>query len=202
MLDWILGITILFFMFFGLYKGLVREVFGFLSLLLGLYFAFQYMGELSGIIISIFSDIPAWLLPPLSFAIIFSGLLILGRILSNILTKILSWVMLGWANRIGGALIGLFKGLILASIFALILGFFATPISALNKAINNSYIYPIVLNVAPFTYDLLTKILPEGEKTFDELKDNVPDFEIPDALDQLKYLQELEKLTSSDADSI
>ena len=72
----------------------------------------------------------------------------------------------------------------------------------MNKAINDSYIYPIVLNVAPFTYDLLTKILPEGEKTFDELKDNVPDFEIPDALDQLKYLQELEKLTSSDADSI
>ena len=202
MLDWILGITILFFMFFGLYKGLVREVFGFLSLLLGLYFAFQYMGELSGIINSIFSQIPAWLLPPLSFAIIFSGLLILGRILSNLLTKILSWVMLGWANRIGGALIGLFKGLILASIFSLILGFFATPISALNKAINDSYIYPIVLNVAPFTYDLLTKILPEGEKTFDELKDNVPDFEIPEALDQLKYLQELEKLTSSDADSI
>ena len=58
MLDWILGIVILIFIFLGLYKGLVREVFGFLSLLLGLYFSFQYMGELSGYIVSIFSELP------------------------------------------------------------------------------------------------------------------------------------------------
>lgn len=202
MLDWILGLTILFFVFFGLYKGLVREVFGFLSLLLGLYFAFQYLGELSGIIVSVFSGIPSWLLPPLSFLIIFSGIVILGRVLSNILTKVISWVMLGWLNRVGGAFIGLLKGLILASILSLILAFFATPISSLNHAIKESYIYPLVINVAPFTYELLTKFLPEGEKTLDELKKEVPDFEIPEALDKLKYLQDLEKLTTSDADSI
>lgn len=201
MLDLILGSIIIFFIFTGIYKGLVREVFGFLSLLLGLYFAFQYMSGLSALLLGLIPSIPPWLLPPLSFIIIFVIIILIARFLAKLLTKILSWVMLGWLNRIGGGVIGLFKGLILASIISLILGFISTPIPTLSAAINESHVYPLVLNVAPMTYEILTGILPEGKKTLDELKENIPEFELPDALDQLKYLQELNPLTSTKNDS-
>lgn len=201
MLDLILGSIIIFFIFTGIYKGLVREVFGFLSLLLGLYFAFQYMSGLSALLLGLIPSIPPWLLPPLSFILIFVIIILIARFLAKLLTKILSWVMLGWLNRIGGGVIGLFKGLILASIISLILGFISTPIPTLSAAINESHVYPLVLNVAPMTYDILTSILPEGKKTLDELKENIPEFELPDALDQLKYLQELNPLTSTKNDS-
>lgn len=201
MLDLILGSIIIFFIFTGIYKGLVREVFGFLSLLLGLYFAFQYMSGLSALLLDLIPSIPPWLLPPLSFILIFVVIILIARFLAKLLTKILSWVMLGWLNRIGGGAIGLLKGLILASIISLILGFISTPIPTLSAAINESHVYPLVLNVAPMTYEILTSILPEGKKTLDELKEKIPEFELPDALDQLKYLQELNPLTSTKNDS-
>jgi membrane protein required for colicin V production len=201
MLDWILGGVIILFLLIGLYKGLVREVLGFISLLLGLFLAFNYMGKLSGAILELIPSFPTWILPPISFLLIFSLVVLLGRLLAKTLTKILSWAMLGWLNRIGGALIGFFKGLILASLFAIVLGFFSGQITPLNEGIKKSKIYPLVLNIAPFTFDVITGMLPSETSALDDLKNNIPDFEIPQALDNLKYLQQLNIFTGSDADS-
>ena len=201
MLDWILGGIIIIFLLIGLYKGLIREVFGFLSLLFGLYFAFNFMGALSGLILSVIPGFPSWLLPPVSFILIFAIVVLIGRMLSKMLTKVVSWAMLGWLNRLGGALIGLFKGMILASLIAIVLGFFSGQINSLQESINKSHVYPMVLNVAPFTFDVITGLLPSDSNTIDDLKKNIPDFEIPEALDQLKYLQQLNLFSGSDADS-
>ena len=79
---------------------------------------------------------------------------------------------------------------ILASLLAIVLGFFSTQMDSLKEGIDDSFLYPVVLNIAPFTYDVITAILPAGKKTVEDLKDKIPDFEIPGALDNLKYLQD------------
>jgi membrane protein required for colicin V production len=110
MLDYILVGIVLFFFFFGIYKGFIQEILGIIGFIAGFYMAFTYMPPLSQYLTSAIPDLPAWIAPPIGFILIFFLIVLLFRWLSVILAKVLTWSLLGWLNRFGGAFFGLFKG--------------------------------------------------------------------------------------------
>lgn len=51
-------------------------------------------------------------------ALFFAGLL-LSRLLATVLTKLINLTILGWVNRLGGALVGMVLGMVVASVLLL-----------------------------------------------------------------------------------
>jgi len=51
-----------------------------------------------------------------TWAVLFFAGLVLSRILASLLTKLVNMTVLGWVNRLGGALLGMLIGMLMASV--------------------------------------------------------------------------------------
>jgi membrane protein required for colicin V production len=89
-----------------------------------------------------------------AFAIILIAVMVVAALLALLLERITSAVMLGWVNRLGGAVFGLVTTTITcAALLALWLKFSGT-----NNAINGSTLSPILLS----GFSTLLALIPEG----------------------------------------
>jgi membrane protein required for colicin V production len=128
---------------YSLIRGLVREIFSFLAIILG------FLGASWGS-----ATMAMWLrrwiehetlAQIFGFAILFvliaSCISLLGKVLSRLMKK----MDLGWADRIGGAAFGFLKAILLVAIILLVLTAFLPPKS---KILSESQVSPIALNIA------------------------------------------------------
>jgi membrane protein required for colicin V production len=135
----IIGASVL----YSLYRGLVREIFAFLAIILG------FLGASYG-----YPRAAEWLkrwveqetvAQILGFSVLFLlvalGVSLLGRLLSKVVRK----GGLGWADRMGGAAFGFLKAILLIAIILLVLTAFLPPKS---KVLLDSKISPAVLSIA------------------------------------------------------
>lgn len=107
--DVLIWIVLLLFAAKGFMKGLVREVCSFAGIFLGGWTAFACHRSLAEVLSSRI-NLPAAVIPFLSFALIFVGLGLLFILLGHLLTAVFRMVFLGGVNRIGGVLLGLAQG--------------------------------------------------------------------------------------------
>ncbi len=141
---------------YSLIRGLVREIFSFLAIILG-FFAASYGSAV----------ITNWLIRwvehetlahILGFAILFVlvalGISLLGKFLSKLVKK----MDLGWADRTAGAAFGFLKALLLVAIILLVLTAFLPPKSRL---LSESQVSPIALNITRG----LSLLVPEKLRT-------------------------------------
>lgn len=108
--DLIIVISLTCFMVGGFIRGLIGEIAGLCAAILGFWGAAAWNTQLAARLD--FISNPDWRLICAS-VIIFFGIMVLVGVAARLLEKIASFSFMGWLNRLGGALFGLFKGVII-----------------------------------------------------------------------------------------
>jgi membrane protein required for colicin V production len=115
-LDVILIILLLISAVSGFASGLIKSVFSFAGVIAGVALAGRFYISLAGLLSFISNTAAANIV---AFAILFIAVMIVASILGLIFTKLVSAIMLGWLNRLGGAVFGVFMGAVfLAAVLA------------------------------------------------------------------------------------
>jgi membrane protein required for colicin V production len=128
---------------YSVIRGLVREIFSFLSIILGFFGASCAYAAMS-------DWLRRWvenetLAQILGFAILFILIALSINLLGMVLTRLVKKMDLSWADRLGGAAFGFLKAILLIAIILLMLTAFLPPKS---KLLSESKISPIALTIA------------------------------------------------------
>lgn len=151
-LDVVLALPILWGVYNGYQKGLISQVLGIISLVIGIYMGIHH-GNLVFFLLE--GKVSDTYIPIISFAIIFTTIVVLGILLSKAIEKMLAFIQLKQLNKIGGIVFAVIKVLLflLAGIY-----FFEkwdTKNSIINGEIKKeSVLYPLLVKTSSI-------ILPE-----------------------------------------
>jgi len=139
----------------GLKMGLIKAVFSLVGVVVGIILAGNLYASLATQLTFISQESIAKIV---AFAIIFIMVMIIAGILSGILTKIVSLVLLGWVNHLGGAAFGFLLGTVscaaLLAIWAKSLGIGDT-IATSGVAVILLDRFPMVLALLPEEFDTI-----------------------------------------------
>lgn len=162
-LDVIISVTVFIYTILGLKNGFLKSIFSLIGILAGLFLATKY----NSIFISFLSflKIDPKLLSIISFILIiiitYSVAVYIGGKISRLHPFIKS------IDRITGAILGVFKGLIIASLFLL---FTTNTFNFFSKeTVEGSRFYSSVIDIAPAIYNYLVKFFPNAKNFYDEL---------------------------------
>ena len=134
--------------FWGLRIGIIKAVLSLVGLIVGVILAGRYYVPLSEQL----TFIPqASIAKIVAFAIILIGIMVIAGVLARFLKWTASILMLGWVNRLGGAVFGFVLGTILCSaLLAIWVKFFG-----IAGVINESSLTAILLHYFPMVLALL-----------------------------------------------
>ena len=168
-LDIIIAIILLLFGFKGFRKGLIIEVVTLVAFVVGIWGAMHFSDFTADHLKDVMEIDPKFL-NTVAFVLTFVLLVILVNIIGWLLTKAVKAMNLGFFNRLGGAIIGLAKGLLLCSTFVLVINnlqWFGVVKEEVRK---ESLLYPYVEKTVPYLYkgfDLVKgyakEMMPEEE---------------------------------------
>ncbi len=147
-LDIVLVIAIAVSALIGVKKGVIGIALTLAGLVIGVFLAGRYYILLSQYL-SFISH--AGLAKVAAFAIIFIGVMVIAGVLARLLGKAASAIMMGWANRIGGGVLGGILGAIFCGAFLAMWVKFLD----MTQVIAESRIAPILLNQFPRVLALL-----------------------------------------------
>ena len=139
--------------FIGLSRGLIKAILSLVGVIVGIILAGQYHAALGEQLTFISQPNVASIV---GFAIILIGVMIIAAVIASLLKWIVSVVMLGWVNRLGGAVFGFLLGVIFCSallaIWAKFLGA-SGPIADSILAILLLNRFPMILALLPGEFD-------------------------------------------------
>lgn len=172
-IDVVILVIVGFFCVKGFFRGFIVEVFTLVGLLLAYVVALREM-----------STVSAWLdrtvnLPPLlsttlGFLAVFILVALFFRWLAGALRFLARRIMVGWIDRGGGVLFGLFKGAFVASLLALLISLI--PFSGgMRREQERSLLFRPVLGVAPAVFDFLKHTFPKTKSFYEEMKEGFSD---------------------------
>ena len=151
-LDVVLTLPILWGVYNGYQKGLISQVLGIISLAIGIYMGIHH-GDLVFFLLE--GKVSDTYIPIISFAILFTTIVVLGILLSKVIEKMLAFIQLKQLNKIGGIVFGVLK------IFLFLLAgiYFFEKWDTKNSIISNeikkeSVMYPLLVKTSSI-------ILPE-----------------------------------------
>ena len=150
--------------YIGYKQGLVRTVFGFIGLIVGITLAGQWSDSLADLLSS---DKVQWAYV-VAFAIILIVVLVAANLAGAVLKGFIRFMMLGWLDSLGGIVLGLFVGAIAVAAIFTSVGLWAHYMdgeveSTLAEAIGDSALANLLIN----NFGLVLVLLP-GE--FDDVK--------------------------------
>lgn len=141
--------------FVGLRNGIIKAVLSLAGLIVGVILAGHYYTPLAEQL----HFIPqANIAKIVAFAIILIGIMVIASVLASLLKFIASIMMLGWINRLGGAVFGLVMGTMFCSaLLAIWVKFFGTAqvLSQSNLAAILLDRFPTVLTLLPDEFDIV-----------------------------------------------
>jgi membrane protein required for colicin V production len=108
-LDIVIIVLIVVPVFIGFMAGIIKALFTVAGVIVGVVLAGRFSGSLAGILSFISNPGTA---KAVAFAIILIAVMIIAVVLAKLVKWAISAVMLGWVNRLGGAILGLFLGFI------------------------------------------------------------------------------------------
>ena len=150
----------------GIRQGLVMAIFSLLAYIIGLAAALK----LSAIVASYLQrnvEVPSRLLPVLSFVIVFVGLIFLVRLAGKLVAKSLDWAMLGWANKLAGAVVYAFLYMLIWSVLL----FYAQQLQLIKPVVfSESLTWPWVRPLGPAIMEYTGKVLPFLRHSFEVLQ--------------------------------
>lgn len=152
-LDIVVLVVLLIAAFMGLRMGLIKAVLMLAGIIVGVVLAGHYSGPLGERLTFISS---AGVAKGVAFAVIMLAVLAAAAIAAALLTWAAKVVMLGWVNRLGGAVAGLFLGaLFCGALLAMWVHFLGTAQVITDSAIANILLdrLPMVLALLPGEFD-------------------------------------------------
>jgi membrane protein required for colicin V production len=150
-LDIVIAIPLLFGIYKGYKKGLLRVVLMMAFLFLGVFFGFKFIPLVSKEI-ELLIDVHQSIIPFLSFLIVFIFIIIAGRLVVKLIEGLFKMIYLNWINRLVGAIGGMLTvALILSTLIWL-----ANMINLIpNSLISDSLLYSYVEFTAPLLYSFI-----------------------------------------------
>jgi membrane protein required for colicin V production len=132
----------------GLVEGLIRTVLSIIGLIIGIMLASHFYKQLGNILTFISNKNWANIV---AFIIILVAVMVIAAIIGMILRSIIKGIMLGWVDKVGGVVIGLFLGaLSISAILAIIMKYHPMDVIS-NSAFAGFFLnkFPIVLKFLP-----------------------------------------------------
>lgn len=111
-LDIVIIVLVAISTFIGLRIGIIKAVLSLVGVIVGVLLAGRFYSALAGGLTFIPQETLAKIV---AFAIILVGVMLVAGVLASVLKWLASIVMLGWVNRLGGAILGLVLGAIFCS---------------------------------------------------------------------------------------
>jgi membrane protein required for colicin V production len=167
-IDFIIIIILGFSLFRGFTEGLVKEVASLAALILGIWGAIRF-SNLTAMKLSEWFDMTGQYVGIISFLVTFGIIVVLVHFVGVIVDKLVHAVALSFLNRLLGIVFGLFKTVLILSVFFVILNAIDARRSFLPKEkIEESMLYNPISDIAP----ALFPIIGEGDfmKSFDRLR--------------------------------
>jgi membrane protein required for colicin V production len=139
----------------GLWKGLVKQLFGLLGVIAGYLLAVSFYQTCS----KFFTSVPPGTARIMSFVTIFLACILAAHLIGWGVGRLLAISKLGFFNRIGGGLLGFFKGCIIISVMVMVLTAFLPGYTSLfKKSSTIKYILPVTAALKKVTHeDIKTK---------------------------------------------
>jgi membrane protein required for colicin V production len=153
-IDILIVFTVLGFVLAAYAAGLIREVVTLIAAILGIVIAGQLYDDLAADVLVFMEDESA--AEAIAFLVLVGAVYLFGQIIAFKLSKTASLLMLGWADKIGGAMFGVVKGLIVVQVLLIV--FAAYPNLSLEDDIAGSELAPYFLE----DVDILLWVLPDN----------------------------------------
>ena len=150
-LDIIIAIILLLFGVKGFRKGLIIEVVTLLAFAVGIYGAMHF-SDFTAEHLKEFMEINPKYLNTTAFVLTFILLVILVNIIGRMVTKLIQAMNLGFFNKLGGALFGIAKGVLLCSIMVMVLNNFQLIGIVKSEVREQSKLYPYIEETVPYVY--------------------------------------------------
>lgn len=150
-LDIIIAIILLLFGVKGFRKGLIIEVVTLLAFAVGIYGAMHF-SDFTAEHLKEFMEINPKYLNTTAFVLTFILLVILVNIIGRMVTKLIQAMNLGFFNKLGGALFGIAKGVLLCSIMVMVLNNFQLIGIVKPEVREQSKLYPYIEETVPYVY--------------------------------------------------
>lgn len=150
-LDIIIAIILLLFGVKGFRKGLIIEVVTLLAFAVGIYGAMHF-SDFTAEHLKEFMEINPKYLNTTAFVLTFILLVILVNIIGRMVTKLIQAMNLGFFNKLGGAVFGMAKGVLLCSIMVMVLNNFQLIGIVKPEEREQSKLYPYIEETVPYVY--------------------------------------------------
>ena len=183
-LDFIIAIPLLYFMYKGAVNGIVKEILNIVGISLAIFLTFYYMDVLTVLIKPFFEEDASTYIPFISSIILFNGTLTVVAIIGYLTREFLKAVKLGTVNKVAGALFGLLKSGTIVSTILLLLSVFNIP---KEKSRNESFLYAYIIYVAPWAYDAVAIIYPGAEGFTQTIQENLKNYNL---IENLPFLND------------
>lgn len=162
-LDIVLIVFVLIGAFSGYRKGFLMELVTLLGLILGILGGFKLMGHAMLMLDDRF-NINEKVLPYIAFAVVFVIIIVVVSLIGKMIQSSLDKTLLGSADKIAGAGLGVLKMAFMLSVVIWILD--ALQISYLDNMGAESRLYAITAAVAPTVTSWLAEIIPAFHDIF------------------------------------
>ena len=165
-LDIILGLLLVWGLVKGLKNGLLIELASIVALIAGIYGAIHF-SYYAGDYLSQNMDWEERYINLTAFVITFLVIIVLVNLLAKLLTKIASFALLGWLNRLAGGIFGVVK---VAVILGALLIFFERVNTSAglveNETMQGSVLYGPIKDIGAFVFSLVLKDPVVEKETF------------------------------------
>lgn len=165
-LDIVICIFLIIAAFKGYSNGFLKELASLAAIIAGAYGAFYFSEYLQGFIARIYNFSEEFLIV-VSFAVTFLIIVIVINIIANILTKIADFAMLGFLNKLLGALFGVIKRILVIGVILMLLNIYGDRIALISeKNKEESVLYHPITAISIF---LFPPIIEEINKNYEKL---------------------------------
>ncbi len=174
LLDIIILVPLMLFAWNGYKKGLIIEIASLAALVLGLYMAFFFSDFAAQMLNDLF-DMDQKYVAVFAFLLTFIAVLFLVLTVGKIVQKFVDILLLGFLNKLAGAVFGMLKGALLISILIFVINYFDFGSYLFKQeAREKSMFYEPVESIAPALYSWLdsnnfTFDVPDKEELIDKV---------------------------------
>ena len=174
LLDIIIIVPLLLFAYSGFKKGFIIEIASLAALVIGLYMAFFFSDFAAEMLNSLFS-INQKYVAVIAFLMTFIVVIFLVITVGKIVQKFIDILLLGFFNKLAGALFGMLKGALVFSILIFVINYFNFgDFIFKEESRQNSIFYEPVESIAPALYSWLnsnnfTFEIPDKEEIMDKI---------------------------------
>lgn len=168
-LDIVVLIPIIYFGFKGFQSGLLKEVLSIVGIILAVFLTLNYLDPFSAYIKGVFSLKEAYN-PFVMGLVLFVGVMIVTSIIIYFLSKLINAIQLSTVNKLLGLGFGALKAGIMVSSALIFLSGFNFPDKTVIKS---SKTYPVLIQIAPMSYDIVAKLYPGASNFSDTIKKTI-----------------------------